>query len=92
MLAADDGRQVADALIRAVGQVVRHDGTCLLAFHRDSPPQVLHHTLEPEGERHYVERYLAIAFTRVSITGSTASARIYATRWTSSSTWAMAAR
>ena len=59
MLAADDGRQVADALIRAVGQVVRHDGTCLLAFHRDSPPQVLHHTLEPEGERHYVERYLA---------------------------------
>ena len=27
--------------------------------HRESPPQVLHHTLEPEGERHYVKRYLA---------------------------------
>ena len=59
MLSAEDGRRVADALIEAVSQVVNHDGTCLLAFHRESPPQVLHHTLEPEGERHYVERYLA---------------------------------
>ena len=59
MLAADEGHRVADALIDAIGQVVIHDGTCLLAFHRDAPPEVLHHTLEPEGERHYVERYLA---------------------------------
>ena len=59
MLAATDGREIADALINAIGQVVAHDGTCLLAFHRDAPPEVLHHTLEPEGERHYVERYLA---------------------------------
>ena len=59
MLAAEDGEKIADRLIDAINQVVLHDGTCLLAFHADAPPAVLHHTLEPEGERHYVERYLA---------------------------------
>lgn len=54
-----DGRQVADRLIDAVGQVVRHDGTCLIAFHGFAPPEVLHHTLEPAGARHYLDRYLA---------------------------------
>jgi len=46
-------------MIEAIGQVVTHEGTCLLAFHRDAPPDVLHHTLEPEGEKHYLDRYLA---------------------------------
>ena len=56
---ADSGEGIAERLIDAISQVVMHDGTCLLAFHHDARPEVLHHTLEPEGERHYVERYLA---------------------------------
>jgi DNA-binding CsgD family transcriptional regulator len=48
-----------DALIDAVGLVVNHEGTCLLAFHRDAPPDVLHHTIEPGAAEHYLDRYLA---------------------------------
>lgn len=59
LLSADDDQAIADALINAVGKAVVHDGTCLLAFHDDAPPEVLHHTLEPEGEQHYLDRYLA---------------------------------
>jgi len=50
---------MAARLIDAMSLVVTHNGTCLLAFHSDAPPEVLHHTLEPEGARHYLERYLA---------------------------------
>ena len=53
------GDQLADALVGAVGLAVRHQGTCLMAFHKDARPEVLHHTLEPAGRRHYLERYLA---------------------------------
>ena len=54
-----DGTAQADAMIDLIGQAVMHEGTCLLAFHRNAPPDVLHHTLEPEGEKHYLDRYLA---------------------------------
>ena len=59
LLTAEQGEEIAGKLIGAIDEVVLHDGTCLLAFHADAPPEVMHHTLEPEGERHYVERYLA---------------------------------
>ncbi len=59
LVGATSGRAAAAALARAVGVVVDHDGTCLLAFHRDASPEVLHHTLEPAGARHYLDRYLA---------------------------------
>ena len=59
LLAARGGENTAARLIEALGHVVGHDGTCLLAFHPDAPPEVLHHTLEPAGARHYVDRYLA---------------------------------
>ena len=59
MLASNTPEGIAESLISGIGQAVEHNGTCLLAFHVDAPPEVLHHTLEPEGERHYVERYLA---------------------------------
>ena len=59
MLSSNSGDRIADGLIDGIGQAVEHNGTCLLAFHVDASPEVLHHTLEPEGERHYVERYLA---------------------------------
>ena len=59
MLASNSSERIADSLIACIGQAVDHNGTCLLAFHTEAPPEVLHHTLEPEGEQHYVERYLA---------------------------------
>jgi DNA-binding CsgD family transcriptional regulator len=59
LLAADDSQLIADALVDAIGHVVHHDGTCLLAFHTDSRPEVLHHSLAPDVESHYLKRYLA---------------------------------
>ena len=59
VIEADSGEGIAGHLIDAISQVVAHDGTCLLAFHRSARPEVMHHTLEPAGARHYVERYLA---------------------------------
>jgi DNA-binding CsgD family transcriptional regulator len=55
----EDAVASANALADAIGIMVEHEGTCLLAFHRDAPPEVLHHTLGPAGRRHYVDRYLA---------------------------------
>ena len=46
-------------MIDAIGSTVGHEGTCLIAFHQDAGPEVLHHTLEPAGEKHYLGRYLA---------------------------------
>ncbi len=54
-----DGRRQADSLIEAISCAVDHEGTCLLAFHRDAAPDILHHTLDPEGARHYLDRYVA---------------------------------
>jgi DNA-binding CsgD family transcriptional regulator len=48
-----------DALAELIGLAVEHEGTCLLAFHRDAPPEIVHHTLEPAGAAHYLDRYLA---------------------------------
>lgn len=53
------GQSTADALIDAIDLAVTHSGTCLIAFHKDALPQVLHHTLEPAGAKHYLDRYLA---------------------------------
>jgi DNA-binding CsgD family transcriptional regulator len=55
----DDAEVSASALTDAIGIAVEHEGTCLLAFHRNAPPEVLHHTLGPAGRRHYVDRYIA---------------------------------
>ena len=59
LLQTTDTRSTCDALVAAIGLVVDHEGTCLLAYHRHAPPEVLHHTLEPAGARHYLDRYLA---------------------------------
>jgi DNA-binding CsgD family transcriptional regulator len=45
--------------VESIGLAVDHGGTCLLAFHKDAPPDVVHHTLEPAGAEHYLDRYLA---------------------------------
>jgi len=54
-----DDMATSTALVDAIGRVVDHEGTCLLVFHGDAPPEVLHHTIEPAGARHYLDRYLA---------------------------------
>ena len=59
LLRGRDAVSLSDALIDAIGYAVTHEGTCLLAFHRDAPPEVVHHTLEPAGAEHYLDRYLA---------------------------------
>lgn len=58
-ISAEDVTSTADALATAIGAVVDHEGTCLIAFHRETSPEVLHHTLEPAGRKHYLDRYLA---------------------------------
>jgi len=59
IIASDKAGSTAAALIAALEAVVEHEGTCLIAFHNDARPAVLHHTLEPAGRKHYLERYLA---------------------------------
>lgn len=59
MISGEDHHTLAGHLTDAIGVVVNHEGTCLLAFHSDRSPNVLHHTLEPAGRKHYLDRYLA---------------------------------
>ena len=59
LIRAGDGETLGDALADAIDTLVGHEGTCLLAFHRASGPEVVHHTLEPAGRKHYLDRYLA---------------------------------
>ncbi len=59
IISSADDQSIAEALINAIGTIVDHEGTCRIAFHKDSGPEVLHHPLEPAGEKHYLGRYLA---------------------------------
>ena len=59
IITASSDQQLAAKLSEAIGVAVNHEGTCLIAFHSDARPEVLHHTLEPAGEKHYLQRYLA---------------------------------
>lgn len=59
LLTATDGDMLASRLSSALDLLVRHEGTCLIAFRRDRAPDVLHHTLPPAVRRHYLDRYLA---------------------------------
>lgn len=59
IIGLENGKAIASGLIAAIDSVVTHEGTCLIAFHKDARPEVLHHTLEPAGRKHYLERYLA---------------------------------
>ena len=59
LVSAAGSRELGDALADAVGNLVGHDGTCIISFHRQRSPDVLHHTLDAAGRRHYLDRYLA---------------------------------
>lgn len=59
LIRCSDETGIAAALAKVIGTVVEHDATCLLAFHRNAPPSVVHHTMSPGRARHYLDRYLA---------------------------------
>lgn len=59
IIATSQGEALAEGLMSALAQAVQHDGSSLIAFHRDAPPVVLYHTLSPDLARHYLDRYLA---------------------------------
>jgi len=59
LLRAGDEQRASDALVKVIGTAVEHSATCLLAFHQNAPPDVLHHTMTPDRARHYLDRYLA---------------------------------
>ena len=59
LVAASDSNSAARSLLAVVAAAVEHDGASLLAFHRHAAPAVIAHTLNPELERHFLDRYLA---------------------------------
>jgi len=59
LLRGGDAKTTCDALSEAIDLAVANDGTCLMAFHKGAPPDVLHHTMDPAVAKHYVDRYLA---------------------------------
>ena len=59
LVGAGDARALAERLVSFVGSTVSNNGTSLLAFHTDAPPEVLAHSLAPSRARHYLDRYLA---------------------------------
>ncbi len=59
LISSDTDNALCAALADLVGRAVQHEGTCIMAFHKDARPDVLHHTLDPAGEKHYLDRYLA---------------------------------
>lgn len=59
LVGASDSESVAEHLVGFICSTVSNNGTSLLAFHSDAPPEVLHHSLAPSRARHYLDRYLA---------------------------------
>jgi DNA-binding CsgD family transcriptional regulator len=58
IIGSTSGKDAAAGLTAAVDAIVNDEGACLIAFHKNARPDVLHHTLEPAGRKHYLERYL----------------------------------
>lgn len=59
LVASGDGPLTAARLAAMICVTVSNNGTSLLAFHKDAPPDVLHHTMKAKLARHYLDRYLA---------------------------------
>lgn len=59
LVAAADVQSLAEKLVSLIASTVSNNGTCLLVFHNDAPPDVVHHSLAPSRARHYLDRYLA---------------------------------
>lgn len=59
LVAVHDSNALAKSIVEFVCATVSNNGTSLLAFHTDAPPEVLAHSLAPTRARHYLDRYLA---------------------------------
>ena len=59
LLGSTDAAAYCRALVAVLDLAVSNDGTCLIAFHQDAPPDVVHHSMPPAVARHYLDRYLA---------------------------------
>ena len=59
LLQSDDAASCSSALVTALDVAVNNGGTCLIAFHQDAPPDVLHHSMQAVVAKHYLDRYLA---------------------------------
>lgn len=59
LLAASDSQSIAERLVSLVSATVSNNGTSLLAFHNNAPPESIHHSMPPRRARHYLDRYLA---------------------------------
>jgi DNA-binding CsgD family transcriptional regulator len=59
LVGASDSQTVAEVLVSLICSTVSNNGTTLLAFHTDAPPEVIHHSLAPVRARHYLDRYIA---------------------------------
>ena len=59
LVAATSSQAVAERLAELVSSTVSNNGTSLLVFHGNAPPESIHHTMAPPRARHYLDRYLA---------------------------------
>ena len=56
---AQDTQALCLSLVSAIDLAVDNNGTCLMAFHDNAPPDILHHSMDVATARHYLDRYLA---------------------------------
>ena len=59
LLAASDSQSIAERLVSLISATVSNNGTSLLAFHNNAPPESIHHSMPPQRARHYLDRDLA---------------------------------
>jgi DNA-binding CsgD family transcriptional regulator len=59
LVAASTAQSVAEQLVSFVCSTVSNNGTSLLVFHKDAPPESIYHSMAPRRAQHYVDRYLA---------------------------------
>ena len=51
--------ELCRSLVAAVDLAVDNNGSCLMAFHENRPPNILHHSMSTATAKHYLDRYLA---------------------------------
>ena len=59
LVRSGDAYATGASLLEVLDLAVDHEGTCMLVFHRDAPPEVVHHSLDAAGARHFLDRYVA---------------------------------
>ena len=51
--------ELCRSLVATIDHAVGNNGTCLMAFHEQRPPDILHHSMTAATAKHYLDRYLA---------------------------------